>query len=356
MDSNTRGATGPSFSFIFFSDVRDDVSDKEKYLFMRDITLFGDGEGFKAVYLPERHFYEFGSIYPNQAVVASWLVPQTRNIRFRTAGISLPLHHPAEVVEWWAMVDVLSGGRVDLGFGSGWNKADFILSPTTYHDRREVMSERIELVRRLWRGEKVAFPGPDGESTPIQCFPRPIQKDVNVWLLVAQNDESFRFAGAAGYNIFTMLYGYDLDLLPIKISIYRNARREAGYDPEGGVVSLMLHTLVLDNSEDVRRAVARPFRNYIASAVDAHLAARAVKNASIAQLTREEKEKILDYSFRRYYESCALFGTVDECRRVVEKARAAGVDDIACLVDFGVDYDVVMDSLPYLKTLTSSYA
>ncbi|HEX7312486.1 MAG TPA: MupA/Atu3671 family FMN-dependent luciferase-like monooxygenase [Pyrinomonadaceae bacterium] len=348
-------AKKPEFSFLFFSDVRDDVSDKEKYLFMRDVTLFGDREGFQAVYLPERHFYEFGSIYPNQAVVASWLVPQTRNIRFRTAGISLPLHHPTEVVEWWAMVDVLSGGRVDLGFGSGWSKADFILAPENYENRREVMAERIGIVKRLWRGERVAFPGPDGESMPVRCFPRPVQKELQVWLLVAQSDESFQFAGAAGYNIFTMLYGYDLDMLAAKIELYRSARREAGHDPGGGTVSLMLHTFVGDDSEEVRRVVDRPFRQYIASAVDSHLAARALKNTSISRITEEEKAKILDYSFRRYYRSGALFGTVDECRRVVDKAIAAGVDDVACLVDFGIEYDKVMSSLPFLKTLIASY-
>ncbi|MBL8149458.1 MAG: LLM class flavin-dependent oxidoreductase [Blastocatellia bacterium] len=348
-------STKLDFSFLFFSDVRDDVSDQEKYRFMREIALFGDHEGFRAIYLPERHFYEFGSIYPNQAVVASWLAPQTRSIRFRTAGVSLPLHHPAEVVEWWSVVDVLSGGRVDLGFGSGWNKADFIFSPDTYYNRKEVMSERIEVVRRLWRGEKIGFPGPDGNNIAIQCFPRPLQKEINVWLLVAQNDESFRAAGAAGYNIFTMLYGYDLDMLTSKVKIYRDARRQAGYDPDSGIVSLMLHTFILNNSEEVRREVEKPFKKYIASAVDSHLAARAQKEPRIAQVTEEEKEKILDYSFRRYYQSCALFGTVDECRNVVNKAIAAGVNDIACLVDFGVDYGKVIDSLPFLKTLVSSY-
>jgi len=345
----------PTFSILFFSDVRNDVSDADKYMFMRDTAMFADREGFTAIYFPERHFHEFGSVYPNQAVVASWLVPQTRNIRFRTAGVSLPLHHPAEIVEWWSMVDVLSGGRVDLGFGSGWSKADFILSPANYDDRRAIMSERIELVRRLWRGEEIAFPGPGGALTTIRCFPRPIQKEIAVWLLVAQNDQSFHFAGAAGYNVFTMLYGYDLEQLAAKIRIYRNARREAGHDPEGGIVSLMLHTFVRDSSDAVRRVVERPFRQYIASTVDAHLAARVRDGGRTAQVTEEEKRRILDYSFHRYYRSCTLFGTVDECKHVVDQAIAAGVNDIACLVDFGVDYGTVMEALPFLKSVVSSY-
>lgn len=345
----------PDFSFLFFSDVRSDVSDREKYDFMRDVSLFGDQEGFKAIYLPERHFYEFGSLYPNPAIVASWLVPQTRRIRFRTAGVSLPLHHPAEVVEWWSVIDILSGGRVDLGFGSGWSKQDFILAPDNYHNRREVMSERIEVVKRLWRGEQMSFPGVDGEMTAIKCLPRPTQSELNVWMLVTQNDEAFRYAGSAGYNIFTMLYGYDLDHLANKIAIYRQARRDAGLNPEEGVVSLMLHTLVLDSADRVRQAVEQPFKQYIRSTISAHLAVRAQNNQGIAQITEEEKEKILEYSFERYFKTGALFGTVDECRAVVEKAVSVGVNDIACLVDFGVDYSVVKSSLPFLKSLVSPY-
>src|SRR5687768_13275606 len=157
-------AQRPTFSFLFFSDLRKDIPDAEKYRFMRDITVFADQTGFTAVYIPERHFSEFGSIYANSALIASYLVPQTHRIRFRTAGISVPLHHPAEVVEWWAMIDNLSGGRVDLGFGSGWSKPDFILAPQAYENRREICAERIQLIRRLWRGESVSFPGPGNEN------------------------------------------------------------------------------------------------------------------------------------------------------------------------------------------------
>jgi natural product biosynthesis luciferase-like monooxygenase protein len=143
-----------TFSFLFFSDVRKDVSDARKYEFMKDVTVFADREGFEAVYIPERHFYEFGSIFANSAVMAAYLIPQTQRIRFRTAGISLPLHHPAEVVEWWAMNDILSNGRIDLGFGTGWNKPDFIYSPENYEDRKQICWDRIPVVQKLWRGER----------------------------------------------------------------------------------------------------------------------------------------------------------------------------------------------------------
>src|SRR5256885_9780955 len=116
-----------TFSYIFFSDVRKDISDREKYRFVRELVEFADQSGFESVCFPERHFYEFGSIYANNGIVAAYFAPLTRQVRLRAVSVSCPLHHPAAIVENWAMIDILSNGRVDLGFGSGWSKADFIL-------------------------------------------------------------------------------------------------------------------------------------------------------------------------------------------------------------------------------------
>jgi natural product biosynthesis luciferase-like monooxygenase protein len=346
-----------SFSLLFFSDVRKDVSSADKYRFMRDVTLFGDAKGFTAVYIPERHFSEFGSIYANSAIMAAYLIPQTKRIRFRTAGVSLPLHHPAEVVEWWAMNDNLSGGRVDLGFGSGWAKPDFIYAPDAYENRRAICAERVEIVRRLWRGETVSFPGPGGVDVPITVYPRPIQKDLNVWLLITQNPEAFAEAGRRGFNVFTMLYGCDLDVMRGRIDIYRRARKEAGLDPDAGTVSLMLHTLVHRDVDVVRRAVEAPFKEYIRSSLDAHLAAGlgSAGKVSLKEVGEAEKNKMLEYAYERYFSTGALFGNVEDARRMVEKTIDAGVNDIACLLDFGVDYPVVMESLSFLEKLVAHY-
>jgi natural product biosynthesis luciferase-like monooxygenase protein len=342
------------FSFLFFSDVRKHISDAEKYAFVTEMTLFADREGFEAVYFPERHFHEFGSIFANSAVMAAHLIPQTTRIRFRTAGVSLPLHHPAEVVEWWAMNDVLSKGRVDLGFGSGWNKDDFILSPGSYQNRRQLCSEQIPLVQKLWRGETVSFVGPEGELLPITVYPRPIQSELKVWLLVTSNDEGFIHAGRQGYNIFTMLYGNNLDAMQKKVSLYRQARKEVGLNPATGIVTLMLHTLMLEDRAEVQLAVQQPFKEYIKSALDAHLKA-AIDQHGGTPLNEEEKGKMLEYAYQRYFKQSAMFGTIDDGRSIVNQAIEAGINEIACLVDFGVDYPVVRRSLKPLAQLVSYF-
>ena len=339
-----KGPKKATFSYLFFSDVRKDVSDWEKYQFARELVEFADSSGFEAVYFPERHFYEFGSIYANNGIMAAYLAPITRNIRLRTAAVTSTLHHPVEIVENWAMVDILSNGRVDLGFGNGWNKPDFILSPETYENRISLRNERIPIIQKLWRGESVSFPGPGGEMFPVTAYPRPVQKELNVWY-VTISVQGFAYAGKHGYNIFTMLYGIDLNELGTKIGVYRQARKEAGLDPDTGIVSLMMHTFVHPDMEWVESIVSSPFRDYIRSSLAPHMKAEG------KELKGEEMEKMVDYSFARYFQTGGIFGPLENCQKQVDEAIGVGVNDIAFLQDFGVDYAAVKDSLVYLKQL-----
>lgn len=332
------------FSYIFFSDVRKDISDAEKYAFVRELVEFADRSGFEAVCFPERHFYEFGSIYANSAVVAGYFAPLTRNVRLRAVSVSCPLHHPAEVVENWAMIDILSNGRVDLGFGSGWNKADFILAPDAFARRSEVRDETVPIIQKLWRGETVDFPGPDGEIFPTKVYPRPIQPELNVWYSTF-SEHGFAHAGRQGYNVFTMLLAIEFDELERKIAIYRQARAEAGHDPATGVVSLLMHTFVHPDMEWVLEVVSDPFKDYIRSSIVPQM------KALDKHFDEAETEKIINYSFSRYFHTSGIFGPVETCQQQVDRAVQAGVNEIAFLPDFGVDYAAVRKSLPHLKQL-----
>ena len=341
---DVRTAGQLAFSYLFFSDVRKSISDREKYRFARALVEFADQNGFEAVYFPERHFHEFGSIYANNGIVAAYFAPLTKNIRLRTAAVTNTLHHPVEIVENWAMVDIMSDGRVDLGFGNGWNKPDFVLSPDTYDNRVQLRDERIPVIQKLWRGETVLFPGPGGEEFPITVYPRPIQKELNVWY-VTTSERGFAHAGARGYNVFTMLYGFDLDSLGTKIDVYRQARRGAHLSRDGGRVSLMMHTFVHPDLDWVNRVVSLPFKDYIRSSLVPHM------EAADRKMTDSDIEKMVDYSYARYFQTGGIFGPLDVCQKQINKATEIGVNEIAFLQDFGVDYTAAKDSLVYLKQL-----
>ncbi len=344
IDKGVSSAQQVTFSCIFFSDIRKEISNQMKYRFMRELVEFSDQSGFEAVCFPERHFYEFGSIYANNAIVAAYFAPLTQHVRLRAAAVTATLHHPAEIVENWAMVDILSNGIVDLGFGSGWSKPDFILSPDTYENRFTLRDERIPIIQKLWRGETLPFPGPGGEMFPTTVYPRPVQRELNVWYSTL-SERGFEHAGRQGYNIFTMLLPMDLEALGKMIDVYRKAREAAGFDPHTGIVSLLMHTFVHPDLEWVQHVVSTPFKDYIRSSVAPQM------KAINKRFSDSEIENIIEYSYARYFQTGGLFGPLEDCQRQIDKAISVGVNDIALLQDFGVDYEAVKQSLVYVKQL-----
>ena len=133
-----------------------------------------------------------------------------------------------------------------------------------------------------------------------------------------------------------------------KVALYRKARKEAGHDE--GTVTLMLHTLIYKNYDEVQKRVEKPFKEYIKSALQAH--ANAAENQ---EFTEDEKSKMLEYAYQRYFKTAGLFGTLEDATRIVDEAIEIGINEIACLVDFGVDYNFVIKSMPYLQELVSIY-
>ncbi|MFE0018223.1 MupA/Atu3671 family FMN-dependent luciferase-like monooxygenase [Mesorhizobium sp. NPDC059054] len=339
------------FSLIFFSNSYPQEAGGA-YAVISEMARYGDRHGFEAVWIPERHFHTMGGIYPNPAVVAAYLASITSNIRLRAGSAVASLHHPASVVESWSVVDNLSNGRVDLALASGWNVNDFVLAPSAYANLRDIWFERIDEIRALWRGQPVSYPNGAGKPTPITTYPRPIQKEPNLWLTATKQPETFRRAGELGMNVLTMLAGISLEQLAQKTALYREGRERAGLDPDTGTVTLMLHTFVHEDIDTVHRAVRGPFLDYIKTSLMSHLQGGAVDVGR--QLSAEEVDQMAEYSFERYFSTAALFGTVAETRKFALAAREAGVGEIACLLDYGPSVADMRANLPFLAELKHS--
>jgi natural product biosynthesis luciferase-like monooxygenase protein len=341
-------------SLLFFSQ-NEQTRPDDQYGLLTECATYCDARGFTAIWLPERHFDPMGGIYPNPAVVAAYLAAQTRTIRLRAGSVVLPLHHPASVVEAWAVVDHLSGGRVDLAFASGWNVNDFVLAPAAYANHRQEWLDRIPVVKALWAGDAVELPNGDGKPTRITVHPRPVQPVLATWLAVSRRVDSFEHAGAMGMNVLTMLSGIQLEQLRERTTVYRAARRTAGHDPATGVVTLMLHTHLGETVEAVHRIVREPLLAYIKQSARAHVQGGAVALGREAA-TPQQLDRMAEYSLERYVTTGSLLGDVATAERMVGKVRAAGVDEIACMLDFGPTREQIVANLPYLARLRDACA
>jgi natural product biosynthesis luciferase-like monooxygenase protein len=348
--------------FYFASDEGEHQGDKYRLLY--EGARFGDEHGFEAIWTPERHFHAFGGLYPNPAVASAAVAAMTKNIQIRAGSCVVTLHHPIRVAEDWSLVDNLSGGRVGIAFAAGWHARDFVLRPETFLDRKNALTTSMRQVQALWRGEAVEFPGHDGKLHAIRTLPRPIQKELPSWITVAGNPETYRLAGEAGCNVLTHLLGQSLDELRQKLDVYRQAWRAKGHPGEGRV-TLMLHTFVGDDEDKVREIVREPMKGYLRSSLDlvkqAAWSFPAFKNRVDKPgemdallnggLTPADFEALLEFSFERYYRTSGLFGTPESCVQTVDRLRAMQIDEIACLIDFGVPTELVLQSFKHLDEL-----
>lgn len=339
----------------------------EKYRLLLEGAKFADANGFDSVWTPERHFHAFGGPYPNPAVTGAAVAAVTKNLSIRAGSCVLPLHHPVRVAEEWAIIDNLSNGRVALAFASGWMPEDFVLRPENAPPKNKASLVRdIETVRKLWRGDKVDFDF-GGGTVAVVTQPRPVQKELPVWLTTAGNPETYREAARLGANVLTHLLGQSIEELADKIRIYRQTLVEVGRNPSDHKVTLMLHTLLGNEREEVRELARGPMKDYLRSAAAlikqyAWAFPAFKKPQGVAQpmdidlqsLAPDEMDAILEFAFLRYFEDSGLFGTVEDAIERLAEVNAIGVDEIACLIDFGLPDDVVLGRLPLLAEVVKA--
>ena len=350
---SSAGLSPIDFGLIFFSS-NETPDEQAKYRLVLESARFADQHDFSSIWIPERHFTQEGRLYPNPAILQAALATQTKRIQLRAGSVVLPLHNPIQIAEEWAMIDNLSGGRVGISFASGWHPHDFVLNPDNYPQRSAAMYAGINTVRKLWRGETIQARAGDGTLAQIRTYPSPLQAELPFWITAAGNPKTFETAGAIGAYLLTHLYNQSIEELTEKIQIYRTARARHGYDPNTGQVSVMMHTFVGTDAETVRAQIQGPFCEYLRSAthlLDAIAHSRGQK-IDVNTLSAQDLDEYLVFVLERLLSNQrVLFGTPESCLHLVKQLQACGVNEIACQMDFGIQTDLVLSSLPHLTHL-----
>jgi len=346
------------FSLFFFSGKWPDEPG-DHYRLFRDSVRFADEHGFEAVWTPERHFNKFGGLYPNPSVTGAAVAAMTENVGIRAGSVVSPIQDPIRIAEEWAVVDNLSQGRVGVSFASGWNVNDFALDPDGYQPRKTLMYDRLEVVRKLWRGEAVPRRNGAGNEVPIRIFPKPFQAEIPIWI-TAQSDGSCVRAGEMGANLLTNLNYHDFDELRNKIELYREAYAKSGLasdESDRGHATVMVHTFIAE--PDLIETQGKPaYAEYLRINLD--LQGERAKGLGLGVDLSDVPESDIQFMIARAVDRMinrvGLIGSLDQCREQARLFESLDIDEVACLIDFGVDHEHVMTSLEHVATLAGEFA
>jgi alkanesulfonate monooxygenase SsuD/methylene tetrahydromethanopterin reductase-like flavin-dependent oxidoreductase (luciferase family) len=159
-----------------------------------------DRGGYDAVWLTEHHFNDY-SVCPSIPVMGAFAAARTKRLRIGTAVTLAALYHPVRLAEEIALLDVLSGGRVNWGAGRGFDAREFQAFGVPPNETHARFREAVDIVLQAWKNTRLSYRGRYHTFEDLEVLPKPIQQPHPPAWMAASTDEAIRWAAAAGHSI-----------------------------------------------------------------------------------------------------------------------------------------------------------
>jgi natural product biosynthesis luciferase-like monooxygenase protein len=214
--------------------------------------------GFDSVWPAEHHFSEYG-FCASPALSLAAIARRTTRLRLGTGVVVLPFHNPVRVAEDYAMLDNLSGGRVELGVGRGYQPIEYAGFGIDQAQSREIFDEALEVIRRAWTHERLDFEGVHFRFHDVEVRPRPLQQPHPPIWLAALSEDTYEKAARIGANLLcSPVFGGSLVDARHRIERYRETLADEGIEPADRQVGALVMVYVADTQEQARREFADP--------------------------------------------------------------------------------------------------
>ena len=226
--------------------------------------------GWSHVKTVEHYLYDWGGACPNPCVFLAAAAAITTRIRVTTGAVLPAFRDPVQLASELAMLDQLSGGRLDVGFARGFLPGEFALFGVPMRESRQRFEAGLGLVKRLWTEENVSTESTLHQLSGVTIRPSVLQRPhPPIFVAAVSTPESFVRAGTAGHHIM-VVPTRSLEQLAEHVSLYRAARAEAGHDPASARVQISSMAVAGRDLAEALTLAATPHRRYqklLASAV-----------------------------------------------------------------------------------------
>ena len=304
----------------------------------------GEELGFHSAWVAEHHFSRYG-LGPSSLIVIGSIAVQTKNIRLGTAVLVPPLHHPVRLAEDTATVDVISGGRLDVGFGRGSAQYEYRGYDVDHEESQSRFQETINQVKGLWTTADYSNDGRHFEIHRANLVPPPIQKPhPPVYIAATRTQATLEFAVSTGHPL---VIGVMLDTADA-VDLCRRfveMSEESGHNVPMSRIPFFRYFYVAETEEQAREDT-RVALNWN---IDITQWRRALKEGSEVHQRLEDWRNTrteLPPSYDYLYENRAIIGTPDQCVAKLNELRAQGIEYFVCNIAFGsMEHRKVMSSM-----------
>jgi len=285
-----------------------------------DFNVEAEALGYHSTFCVEHHFTGWSQISATLNLL-TWLAARTRALRVGTAVMVLPWHNPVLLAEQVAVLDVLSGGRVDLGIGKGYRHTEFRGFCIPIEESQARFDEALEVMTKSWTStERFSHRGRYWHFDDIVVEPRPVQEPHPLLWMTGGSPPSIRRVAAYGANLLLDQFA-QAEVIGQRIAMFKAEIETRGraFDPMS--VAVARDVYVAKDEADMKAALARA----------AEVRRRTIEVSRAPD--RQGGSHILTYDHDEAGNSAAVYGSPDEIAMKLETLRAVGVGYV--LASFG---------------------
>jgi alkanesulfonate monooxygenase SsuD/methylene tetrahydromethanopterin reductase-like flavin-dependent oxidoreductase (luciferase family) len=362
------------FSMIFEAQMAHPTPEHERQVLQDCVeqAVYAEEMGFDRIWAVEHHALRWYAHMSAPEIFLTWVAARTSRIRIGHGVVCMPFNynHPVRAAERAAMLDNLSGGRLDLGAGRGATLQEMSLCGVDPDRTYQEVEEALRMIGAMWQGDDFEWHGdllevqapPDRDRHVI--LPRPVQLPHPPLYLACTKRDTVTLA--AEYGIGALVLGFaGIDEVTELVKIYKDAIASRTGERFVSTVtndhiSALCPTIVLDDGAEALRVGARGQRFFAESIAhwygggpkpnedteleDNVVAIERDREALVARL--HEAEIPVNANTTATFNINHAYGTADRAIAYVEQLEEAGADEIMCLIQMGtVPQDACMETI-----------
>lgn len=311
---------------------------------MIEQAISGEELGFHCVWLAEHHFSRYG-LSSSPLVLGASIAARTEKIRIGTAVLVPTLHNPVRLAEDTAMLDTISGGRLDVGYGRGAASYEYAAYTVDQSSSQQRFQEAIRMVDGLWTTPEYTHQGQFYSAHKVNLVPPPLQKpQPPVYIGASRTEETLKFVASTGHSLCV---GVVLDIPDAMALVNRfdAVSKASGNDVPMSGIPFHRYFYVAETEEQARRDTKAALE-WVA---DVGQWRRAFKEGSevhgkLADWRMERTETPPSYDY--LYENRAIIGSPDQCIAKIKALQEQGIGYFVCNFFFGdLPHEKVMQSM-----------